>query len=235
LNRLFSTQQLDAELLTPFLPTAFANASDTGAPTELSELAADPGIAEAVGRLTAWDFSTPTGIPEGYDASDKKGVRSDQLKRSEQQAAVAATIYNVWRAKPIKAVVSATLSRVGAPGVGSSDGLKALDNLLMQEPFRGVGASGVDFFPEPATLTSAEDRRDATLLTALRTALDALASDDFLAAFGNSTDQDDYLRGSCTGLRSTIRSFPSSRFRPQRVSRTSARACRGCRVTAATR
>ena len=190
-----NTQQLDAELMTPFLLTAFANASDAGAPAELSALAADPDIAEAVGRLAAWDFSTPTGIPEGYDASDKNGVRSNNVKKAEKKAAVAATIYNVWRAKAIKAVVSATLSSVGAPGVGSSDGLKALDNLLVQEPFTGVGASGVNFFPEPATLTDAEDRRDATLLTALRTALDALASNDFLAAFGNSTDQDDYLWG----------------------------------------
>jgi penicillin amidase len=190
-----NTQQLDAELMTPFLLTAFANASDVGAPAELSALAADPDIAEAVGRLAAWDFSTPTGIPEGYDASDKKGVRSNNVKKAEKQAAVAATIYNVWRAKAIKAVINATLSSVGAPGVGSSDGLKALDNLLVQEPFTGVGASAVNFFPEPATLTDADDRRDATLLTALRTALDALASNDFLAAFGNSTDQDDYLWG----------------------------------------
>jgi penicillin amidase len=190
-----NTQQLDAELMTPFLLTAFANASDAGAPAELSALAADPEIAEAVGRLAAWDFSTPTGIPEGYDASDKNGVRSNNVKKAEKQAAVAATIYNVWRAKAIKAVVSTTLSGLGAPGVGSSDGLKALDNLLVQAPFTGVGASGVNFFSEPAALTDAEDRRDATLLTALRTALDALASNDFLAAFGNSTDQDDYLWG----------------------------------------
>jgi penicillin amidase len=190
-----NTQQLDAELMTPFLLTAFANASDAGAPAELAALAADPDIAEAVSRLAAWDFSAPTGIPEGYDASDKNGVRSNNVKNAEKQAAVAATIYNVWRAKAIKAVISATLSSVGAPGVGSSDGLKALHNLLVQDPFTGVGASGVNFFPAPATLTDAEDRRDATLLTALRTALDALASNDFLAAFGNSTDQDDYLWG----------------------------------------
>ena len=194
-NQQANTQQLDAELMTPFLLTAFANASDPGAPAELSALAADPGIAEAVGRLAAWDFSTPTGIPEGYDASDRNGVRSEPVNKAEKRAAVAATLYNVWRAKAIKAVVDATLSRVGAPGVGSSDGLKALDNLLVQDPFTGVGASGVNFFPEPATLGAAEDRRDATLLTALRTALDALASNDFLAAFGNSTDQDDYLWG----------------------------------------
>jgi penicillin amidase len=190
-----NTQQLDAELMTPFLLTAFDNASDVGAPAELAALAADPEIAEAVGRLAAWDFSTPTGIPEGYDASDKDGVRSNVVKDSEKQAAVAATLYNVWRAKAIKAVIDATLSSVGAPGVGSSDGLKALHHLLVQAPFTGVGASGVDFFPAPAALADAEDRRDATLLTALKTALDALASNDFLAAFGNSTDQDDYLWG----------------------------------------
>jgi len=190
-----NTQQLDAELLTPFLLAAFDNASDAGAPAALAALAADPGVAEAVGRLADWDFSTPTGIPEGYDASDKNGVRSQGVKKAEKRAAVAATIYNVWRAKAIKAVVNATLARVGAPGVGSSDGLKALHHLLVQDPFTGVGASGVDFFPEPATLSDAGDRRDATLLAALRTALDALASDDFLAAFGNSTSQDDYLWG----------------------------------------
>jgi penicillin amidase len=190
-----NTQQLDAELMTPFLFTAFANASDAGAPAELAALADDPEIAEAVSRLATWDFSTPTGIPEGYDAADKDGVRRNNVKNAEKQAAVAATLYNVWRAKAIKAVINATLSSVGAPGVGSSDGLKALHNLLVQDTFTGVGASGVNFFPAPATLTDAEDRRDATLLTALRTALDALASNDFLAAFGNSTDQDDYLWG----------------------------------------
>jgi len=190
-----NTQQLDAELMTPFLLAAFDNASEPGAPAELAALAADPEIAEAVGRLADWDFSSPTGIPEGYDASDKNGTRSSGVKPDEKRAAVASTIYNVWRAKAIKAVVDATLSSVGAPGVGSSDGLKALHNLLVQMPFTGVGASGVNFFPAPATLGDPGDRRDATLLTALRTALDALASNDFQAAFGNSTDQDDYLWG----------------------------------------
>ncbi len=190
-----NTQQLDAELMTPFLLEAFANASDAGAAPELAALAADTEIAEAIGRLADWDFSTPTGIPEGYDASDKDGKRSNNVKPAERQAAVAATIYNVWRAKAIKAVVNATLSAVGAPGVGSRDGLQALHNLLVQVPFTGVGVSGVNFFPAPATLGDPEDRRDATLLGALRTALDALASNDFQDAFANSTDQDDYLWG----------------------------------------
>ena len=79
--------------------------------------------------------------------------------------------------------------------MGSGDALKAVYNLLSQDTFTGIGASGVDFFPEPAALTDAEDRRDAVLLSALRSALDLLASNNFAAAFGNSTDQDDYRWG----------------------------------------
>jgi penicillin amidase len=67
-------------------------------------------------------------------------------------------------------------------------------HLLSQEPFTGVGASGLSFFPEPAALTP-EDRRDVALLQALRDALDVLASSDFQEAFGNSTNQDDYRWG----------------------------------------
>jgi penicillin amidase len=57
-----------------------------------------------------------------------------------------------------------------------------------------VGASGVDFFPEPAGLTPAE-RRDVVLLGSLATALDALAGPDYAAAFGGSTNPDDYRWG----------------------------------------
>jgi penicillin amidase len=190
-----NTQQLDAELMTPFLLEAFDNATAPGAPAELADLAADPGVGEAVGRLATWDFSTPTGIPEGYDAHDNNGKRTPSVPKKEAEPSVAATIYNTWRAKAIKATIDTTLSSVGAPGVGSGDALKALHNLLSQDPFTGVGASGVDFFPQPASLTDAEDRRDAVLLAALREALDRLASDDFAAAFGNSTNQDDYRWG----------------------------------------
>jgi penicillin amidase len=190
-----NTQQLDAELMTPFLLEAFANALREDAPSELQALAADAGVAEAVGRLADWDFSTPTGIPEGWDARDTNGNQTYALPRKERLASVAATIYNVWRAKLIRQVVDARLADLGVSGVGSSDALKAVHHLLSSEPFTGFGASGVDFFPEPAGLSSAEDRRDATLLGALRTALDALASDDFAEAFGNSTKQSDYRWG----------------------------------------
>ena len=190
-----NTQQLDAELMTPFLLEAFANASERGAPAELGALAADPGIAKAVGRLSSWDFSTPTGIYEGYDAHDKNGNRAPSVPKKEAQASVAATIYNMWRGQVIRATIDATLSNLGVSGVGSSDALKAVFNLLSQNPFTGVGVSGVNFFSEPAALADAEDRRDATLLAALRSALDLLASDEFAPAFGNSTNQNDYRWG----------------------------------------
>jgi len=78
--------------------------------------------------------------------------------------------------------------------VGSGDALKALHHLLQQQPYPGVGASGVDFIPLPVGLPPA-DRRDVALLGALRDALDALASPDFARAFGGSRHLEDYLLG----------------------------------------
>ena len=190
-----NTQQRDAELMVPFLVAAWENAMAPGAPAALAALAADPELAEAAGRLGDWDGSTPTGIPEGYDHHDTDGKRTPSVTPEEAQASVAATLYNVWRAKLIRALIDARLAALGVPGVGSGDALKAVHHLLAEEPFDGVGASGVDFFPEPAALADPGDRRDHALLTALGTALDALASDDFAAAFGHSTDQDDYRWG----------------------------------------
>jgi penicillin amidase len=189
-----NTQQLDAELMTPFLLAAFENATESDAPKALAALAAYPGVAEAVRRLSRWDFSTPTGIPEGYDARDKNGMRKPSVPKKEAKASVAATIYNLWRAKVINITIDMTLEKLGL-SVDSDHALKAVFNLLTQKHFTGVGVSGVDFFPEPETLSDACDRRDATLLAAMRAALDDLASDDFAPAFSNSTDQDDYRWG----------------------------------------
>jgi penicillin amidase len=57
-----------------------------------------------------------------------------------------------------------------------------------------VGASGVDFFAVDGVADPA-DRRDVLLLRSLHDALDKLAGPDFQAAFGGSTDQDDYRWG----------------------------------------
>ncbi len=190
-----NTQQLDAELLVPFLLAAWANASAPGAPPELAAFAGDAQMRRAIVRLANWDHSTPTGIEEGYDAHDLDGLRSPGVPVPEARTSAAATVYNVWRAKAIRSVIDARLAALGVPGTSSGAALKALHHLLSQAPFTGVGASGVDFFPTPPALADAEDRRDHALLAALRSALDALASDAFQAAFGNSTDVDDYRWG----------------------------------------
>ena len=97
-----NTQQLDAELMTPFLLEAWENASAPGAPPQLQALAADPELDEAIDRLAHWDFSTPTGIPKGYDAHDVNGFRLALVSLLERRNSVAATIYSLWRAKAIR-------------------------------------------------------------------------------------------------------------------------------------
>ena len=71
-------------------------------------------IVEAVGRLAAWDRSAPTGIPEGFDASDRNGVRA-QPGSGEVNDSVAATIYAVWRNQIVNQTLGVTLSRNGLP------------------------------------------------------------------------------------------------------------------------
>ncbi len=193
-----NVQQLDAEILVPHLLGAFANAEDPGAPATLAALAADPGVAEAAARLAVWDFSAPTGLDEGWDASDVNGNRKplDEDSDAGQQEiadSVAATIYNMWRGFAIRNIVDARLGDFGI-GAGSTQALKALDNLLAQDPYTGIAAAGIDWIPEPAVL-SAENRRDLALLESLADALDQLASNDLAPAFDNSTDQDDYRWG----------------------------------------
>lgn len=187
-----NTQQLDAELLVPFVLTAFDNASAPGADPQLAALAADPGVAEAVGRFEDWDFSTPTGTDEGWDARDILGLRLPPTPH-EIEASIAATIYNMWRGFAVQNVVDARLADFGL-GAGSSEALKALHNLLDQQPYTGMAAAGIDWIPQPAAL-SAGERRDLALLQALRDALDQLASNALAPAFANSTDQHDYRWG----------------------------------------
>jgi penicillin amidase len=183
--------------MTPFLIEAFDNATSSDAPVELADLAADHDIIEAVDRLARWDFSTPTGIPKGYDAKDRNGFLKRSVSNRDARASVATTIYNMWRGQAIRNIIDDRLGSLGIPGdafPGSREALKALFNVLSQEPYTGIAAAGIDWIPKPKTL-SAEERRDLALLKALRAALDRLASPTFAPAFGESTDQDDYRWG----------------------------------------
>ncbi len=192
-----NTQQLDAEILVPFLLEAFANAAAPGAPAELASLAGEARIAEAIGRLESWDFSGPTGIVEGWDAGDVNGNRlplsGGTPDQDEIAASVASTIYNLWRGYAVRTIVDARLTSFGL-SAGSTEALKALHHLLDSDPYTGIAAAGFDWIPQPAAL-SPEQRRDLALLRALRDGLDALASPTFAPAFGQSPDQNDYRWG----------------------------------------
>ena len=196
------TVMRDARYFTPAITTAFANARKGGAHPALAQLAADPRIAEAVARLAAWDQSTPTGIRQGFDASDSpRKLREPDAQ--EIRHSVAATIYSVWRNQFLADTVDATLRRNGVAtfnpvgrAFGRREILSAARNLLDNfDERRGVGASGVNFFEVPG-IDDAATRRDFVLLNSVGKALDKLAGDAYATAFKRSTNQDDYRWGS---------------------------------------
>jgi penicillin G amidase len=184
---------LDAQFFRPHLVEALRRATASHTP-ELAALAADRRVVEAVGRLARWDCGTPTGIPEGYDASDVSGHRRPP-SAGEVADSVAATIYAVWRGQYVKNVIDAHLAPYPVPVPGGDQAMTAIQTLLERFDQRhGVGLSGIDFYAVPGVADPA-DRRDVLLLRSLADALDRLAGPSFAAAFGGSTRQDDYRWG----------------------------------------
>ncbi len=191
-----NNELLDAELLLPFLLQAFENAAAEDAWPGLAAIAGDERVEEAMGRLAAWDFSTPTGLAGGFDpGGDSTGnsVPSDE----DIANSIATTIYSVWRGEVIANTIDATLSAVGlADNLPSSTlAWRALVNQLRAFPLtQGQAASGLTYFNLPEAPTPA-DARDAVLLGSLQSALDRLSGEPFANAFGMSEDQNDYRWG----------------------------------------
>jgi penicillin G amidase len=176
----------DAQALVPHITAALEAAQELGAPPGLATLGADPQIQDAVARLAAWEFSTPTGLPQGYDESDSAGALGTPTQ-AEIDASVAATIYSLWRSRALALIVDGPLVARGLGGVlpSGDQAMTALRRLLAGS---GTGASGIVFLADPAA-------RDTAVLQALRNALDLAASPGFAAAFGGSTDLADYRWG----------------------------------------
>jgi penicillin amidase len=194
-----NNQLLDAEILTPFIVEAFANATAEGAWPGIAQFALDPRVVEAATRLSAWDFSTPTGIPEGYDPFDD-AANLPEPDAAEIDASVAASIFAAWRGQIIRNSVDATLSAIGLGDFlpGSQEAIRAVTYLLTDfEQNQGVGASGIPFFNVPGDNQppTPADARDFVVLASLLGALDLLASDEFAPAFSGSTDLADYRWG----------------------------------------
>jgi penicillin amidase len=185
---------LDAQVFVPFIIQAFADAQVFKANPLLASLATAPAMASAVNRLKHWNFTTPTGIPEGFDAID---VAGHGLPPSQAliNSSVAATIYAAWRSRFIANTIDAVLAPGGLPQPPDTEALKALRNLLDNfSTNHGVGASGVNFFNVP-DVSSAADRRDILILKSVADALALLASPTFAEAFNSSTNQADYRWG----------------------------------------
>jgi len=188
---------LDAQYFVPYITRAFDNAGASANPA-LAQLASHPGIVAAVARMRTWDFSTPTGIPEGYDAADVNGALTPP-STAEIESSISATIYSTWRGQFIKNTIDAVLGVGNLPRPSSANTVSALKNLLDNFATRGgAGASGVQFFNVPGVPNTAETataRRDILILASLRDALDLLASESFAPAFNRSTNQNDYRWG----------------------------------------
>ena len=188
---------LDAQYFVPFITAALDNAGASNVPP-LQGLGAHPGIVAAVNRLRTWDFSTPTGIPEGYDAADVNGVLAAPSS-AEIDSSIAATLYSVWRGQFIKNTIDAVLSAGNLPRPSSAHYLTALKNLLDNYGTRhGAGVSGINFFnvpPMPNTAETANARRDILILKSMADTLELLASEQFAPAFNRSTNQNDYRWG----------------------------------------
>ncbi len=191
-----NTQLLDAELTLPYLLAAFDNSQASGAWNQLAALGSSARIVEAIGRLRHWDYSTPTGIQQGYDAGDNPSALPAP-GQAEIDASVAASIYAAWRNKSIRNTIDVTLTGVGLGSYlpGGRDAQTAfkflLDNFAV---LNGKGASGLTFFAATGAPNAAA-ARDYVLLKSLSDSLDMLSSDGFSAAFGGSTSQSDYRWG----------------------------------------
>ncbi len=193
-----NNQLLDAEILSPYLLNAYANATAPGAAAELAAIGADPRVGEAISRIAAWDFSTPTGIDQGFDPGDNP-LAPGPPTQAEIDASVAATIYSMWRGQLVQRVIDTTLATLPIPlggfAPGSSQAMAAVRRLLDNYAINGgTGASLINFFNVPGVADQAV-ARDLILLQSLVNGLNLLASDEFAPAFGNSTNLEDYRWG----------------------------------------
>ena len=188
------TVLLDAQVFTPYILQAFENAKQPDTHPLLGALASNPMLTEAVQRLSQWDQTTPTGIPEGYDANDQNGILSEPEKE-EIAASIAATLYSLWRSQFVQNVIDNKIQPYGLPIPDGRQTLVALRNLLDNFDInQGRGASGINFFFVPG-VDNAYHRRDIIILKSLADTLTLLASESFAPAFNYSSNQDDYRWG----------------------------------------
>lgn len=108
-----NNQMMDAELIMPHILTAFDNAAAEGAWPGIAQFLADPRAISTLEKFLAWDFSSPTGVAEGYDPGENPFALSPPSD-TEINNSVAATIYSTWRSMGIRNTIDATMNGVDA-------------------------------------------------------------------------------------------------------------------------
>ncbi len=97
-----NVELLDAELM---LPTLLGIMSQVPVP---------PGspMAQALDVLSTWDYSTHTGLAEGWDAGRRSGDGRTEPEQVRNSAA--ATVLAMWRSMLVQNTIYATLESVSA-------------------------------------------------------------------------------------------------------------------------
>jgi len=198
-----NNQMMDAELIMPHIINAFNRAASDDAWYGIAQFLGDPRALGTWDRFLMWDYSSPTGIAEGYDPFENPFALSAPSD-ADISNSVAATIYSMWRSRAIQNTIDATMAGYDAaigqdvltPQLpGSKYAFNGFKNLLDNfAENQGYGASGINFFTNPEAPTR-EDARDFIILASLKQALDLLASDEFAPAFNNSNNIMDYRWG----------------------------------------
>lgn len=179
-----NNQSFLAKRLVPYILGAFADAQSAEAPAQLKIYTQNSAIIEAIDRLRQWDYTTPTGIKEGYNSG-----------KNAMGNSIATTLYYVWQGRFLKNTIEKTLLENGLPSESYQIDTTAILNLL--DTFKknhGIGASGLNFF-KVSHISNADFARDYIILKSLQEALDLLKSPSFSSAFQLSPKQDDYYWG----------------------------------------
>lgn len=183
------TVLLDAEVFVPFITKALTNSQASADPT-LKALGSSPVVQAVISRLSNWDFSTPTGLPNGYDSHRNGGLSAQTPANS-----VAATLYAAWRSKFLANTIDTPMKAANMPPAPDQQALTTLRfHLENFSTTNGIGASGVSFFNVPG-VTDPATRRDILILKSVADGMTMLSGDAFKAAFNKSTNLDDYQWG----------------------------------------
>lgn len=202
-----NNQILDAELLVPMIVETLELLN---VPIEGGCVAAFPfsfacseNAATILELFREWDFSTPTGLTQGFDPSDTSTPGTALLSppsQTEINHSVAATVFAVWRGQMIENSIDTVLNSIGLGDFAPGNRLtyEALIQQLRQvDTLQGFGVSGLPLIVDPTNPSSnplLNPAQELIFLSLATTDL-LLRSEEFAPAFNQSENLMDYRWG----------------------------------------